>query len=247
MKTFLNLPPKSGRLGIIGGAGHLIAAHFQVQLLNRFQAYSGACRDGDFPRLLMVNEAIEGVDETGVTDHELSRLSLREYIRGFSCSNVDAVVLPCASLTKILAQEAEGDIQVINWVNHGAHQIKQKGFQRIGIVGSHSSKNDGIFLPELFDHEIEAVVLDTATQYHADMLISQGIRGYISNDYQYHVEKIRAYFSTQKIDAIWWGCTELSFLDKAWLGKNDIVSMDVLVSSCLKYLGIEENNENSSR
>lgn len=219
-------------LGIVGGAGPLVAARLQWEFLSAYQHLTGAHKDSDFPPVISLNIALEGVDETGVGDVAKARHALREALDILSCAGATSALVACASLHSCLPLRSS--ITVIDWLGWASRHLAESGYRSIGVVGSLSARKDRVFGEALATEGLKAVELSDAGQRMADCLISQGMTGRFFDGDRTLVDGIRKDLQSRGVQRIWWGCTEFSFLPQSWLGVNDLSSMVAMVSSLLQ-------------
>ena len=216
--------------GILGGAGPLIAARFQYEFLSRFQHQFGVVEDCDFPAVVSINQALRGVDSSGIASHELAKISLKEHSNRAQKAGANRMVIICGSLHSVW--EPEPHLDWVNWIAHTSSMFRKNGQQRIGIVGSTSSLKDQIFAHALQEQGLTPVVLDERHQQLANQLIEWGMGGYMPPEAEEAVIKLNHYFEMQKTDSIWWECTELSFIPKSWLLPHSVQSLDQIIQAC---------------
>lgn len=229
---------KAGRkhrnaLGILGGAGPLIAAHIQMSFLVEYQKLTGVFQDWDFPAVYSINQAIDGVNSEGVFNPELAQACVAQRMETLARMGAGCIVIPCASLRPYTP---EHEVVAIDWVGMMSEKLAQENTKTVGVVGSISSARDGIFKQALGEHGIEAVELDRARQALVSGLIEQGMRGMFRPQDKETVDQISNYLLERGAQRIWWGCTELSFLDRHWIGKRDILSNDAIIHASLKKI-----------
>ena len=223
--------------GILGGAGPLIAARFQYEFLSRFQHQFGAVEDCDFPAVVSINQALRGVDSSGIASHELAKLSLKEHAHRAEKAGANRMVIICGSLHSVWNPAPQLDW--VDWITHTSNMFKKNGQKRIGVVGSASSLKDQIFVHGLREQGLTPIVLDESHQKLANQLIEWGMSGQMPSEAEKSVQKLNHYFEMQKADAIWWACTELSFIPKSWLCPHSVQSLDQIIQAC--FLSLQQD------
>lgn len=224
--------PISRSLGVIGGAGPLVAARFHEILLRHYQAITAARADDEFPGITVLNQALAGVNETGVSDPGLAQDALSRQVTVLRQLGSQAWILACASLHS-LPSATEPDC--VPWLLDAASSLAAQGYTRIGIVGSRSSRQDGVFDQACLRQCLEPVRLTDQSQQLADRLIAQGMTGGYRPADRDLVRAIEQDLAP-RCDLIWWGCTELSFLPASWLSSPSLLSLDAMVQSALSHL-----------
>lgn len=224
--------------GILGGAGPLIASRLQWDFLKEHQRRSGAWSDEDFPGVVSINCAIPGISERGLEDVNAARLSLRASMEALHDLGASTLVPACASLFPALGAPPKGAM-LLNWIDFGARLAVGRGVLRVGVVGSASARRDRVFSSALSRVCVECVELDDGCQDQANALIAQGMRGYMTASNRQAVNQISAYLSHRGVQMVWWGCTELSFIPREWIGSSDIQSVSMIVEAMLTHLGAE--------
>lgn len=231
------LPPSASPLpviGVLGGAGPLIAARFQWDWLQAHQRRTGAWRDADYPALLSLNQALAGVDETGLADPIAAGKALATQAQTAHQAGATHLIVACASLHAVL-DPARAPCPLIDWLAQGAADLRARGLHRIGIVESQSSRRDAVFARALVVAGLEPVALPAPLAVHADALIRQGMAGRLRAPERAHVRTIEAWLAP-RCELIWWGCTELSFIPRAWLTHPHLRSLDAMVAACQQAL-----------
>ena len=202
-------------LAVVGGAGPLVSAHLQCELLRAYQRTQGAQLDDAFPAIVSFNQALSGVGPEGVVDGPRAAADVWALAQRAVACGARLAIAPCASLNPWLPEDTTG-LKWIRWVDHAAHRLGAAGARRVGVIGSRSAQRDGVFRDPLERWGIEAVELPSALQIEADALIWQGMTGEFPAVDHVRLERCHDFFISQGCDAIWWGCTELSFLPDAW-------------------------------
>lgn len=216
--------------GLLGGAGPLISAHFQYELLSRFQNQSGAVEDHDFPAIVSINQALSGVDQTGVASFDLAKMALKEHAHRAQKAGANRFIIICGSLHSVW--EPDPSLSWINWIDHTVQGFKKKGQRKIGVVGSASSRQDQLFVKALEKEGLQTIELDANHQALSNQLIVWGMTGQFPQEAHFLVQKLERYMESQGADGVWWACTELSFLPKSWLSHYSVQSLDQMIDAC---------------
>ena len=224
---FWTHPTSRPTLGILGGAGPLIAAQLQCALLGAHQQRTGAWRDADFPAIVSVNTALAGVDGTGVADGAALQVDLARTWGHLEKLGAQRIIVPCASAHPYLML---GQATVVDWLGLGARRMRAMG-PRIGVVASASSTDGGLFHDLLERVGAQCVVPQNMPMVTA--LIEAGMRGYYDARHHHMVRQITQELERAEVDGVWWACTELSFLPQAWLGERHVQSMGIMVDAAL--------------
>ena len=221
-------------LALVGGAGPLVSARLQCELLAAYQRATGARLDADFPALLSLNRALAGVGPHGVHDGHRASIDLAALGRQARACGARLAIAPCASLSRLLPADNEG-LEWVRWVDDAARRLVESGSARVGVIGSRSAQRDGVFKTPLEQVGIEVVNLPPVLQDDADALIWEGMLGCVPESCRVRLGRCHAYFLSQGCDAVWWGCTELAFLPQHWLPSLLCVTpMEAMVSAVME-------------
>lgn len=219
-------------LGIVGGAGPLVAARLQWEFLSAYQRATGARKDSDYPPVICVNAALAEVDETGVKDAHQAGKSLQGVLETMANAGATHALVACASLHACLPSAPP--LPVLDWLRWPAIKLAGAGSSSIGVVGSSSARKDGVFRQALTAQGVEAIELPEEGQSLADRLIAQGMTGVFGSEEKALMEDIRSILESQGATCIWWGCTELSLMPRSWMKDQDLYSMQAMVSTMLQ-------------
>ena len=221
-------------LAIVGGAGPLVTAHLQCELLHAYQRIHGAQLDHEFPAIVSFNRALAGVDQKGVRDKVSTASDLSRLAQQATGCQARLAIVPCASLSPLLPEDTS-ELRWVRWVDHAAHRLSLMGARRMGVIGSRSARRDGVFRRPLERWGMEAIELPPALQDDADALIWQGMTGHIPEAFRSHLDRCHTFFIGQGCDAVWWGCTELAFLSPDWCPlPHCMTPMDAMVSAVME-------------
>lgn len=219
-------------LGIVGGAGPLVAARLQWEFLSAHQKETGACKDADYPPTLCRNVALPGVDETGVRNAKEAKSALQDALETLAVAGATHALIACASLHACIPLNPP--IPVVNWMEWGARKLYEQGVRSVGVVGSSSARRDGVFRHALLAHDLDVVELSLDEQPLSDRLIAKGMTGRFSAEDRGLVSELRKALVSRGAQRIWWGCTELSLMPRTWLGSGGESSMNAMVSALLR-------------
>lgn len=222
-------------LALVGGAGPLVSARLQCELLAAYQRATGARLDADFPALLSLNRAVAGVGPHGVDNGDQASVDLVVLGRQARACGARLAIAPCASLSRLLPSDGEG-LKWVHWVDRAARRLAERGSARVGVIGSRSAQRDGVFKTPLEQAGLEVVNLPPVLQDDADALIWEGMLGRVPESCCARLERCHTYFLSQGCDAVWWGCTELAFLPQQWLPSLPCITpMEAMVSAVMEH------------
>ena len=228
-----------GMFGVVGGAGPLVAARLQWDFLQHFQRQTQAWRDEEFPAVVSVNCALEGVDERGVVHPQAASMALRRSFEALESMGAQCVVVACASLHPHIPSLH----CALDWLGFAARHLALSGVERVGVVGSCSSRQDGVFSDALLAAGLIPVELDASFQTLADALIRQGMTGQMEGGSRSRIDVLSNHLRAAGAQVVWWGCTELSFIPAQWLAPGDIQSVPMIVEAMLREVSIPRLSE----
>lgn len=222
-----SLPP----LAILGGAGPRVAAQFQLALLEAFQAQTGAWRDSQFPALITLTHAWDGMDETGVARPDQVQTSLTHLLTQAQSVGAQAVVVACASAH--VALPSAPSVPVLDWLDGAARLAQARGWQRVAVLGARSARGTDVLLAPLLARGLTPVGVDVFTQGLIDQLIVDLMAGRDGPALAQAVARIEA--QVPACDGLWWACTELSLFPDAWTRRPALRSLEAMVATSLAF------------
>ena len=219
-------------LAILGGAGPMVCARFQSELLTRFQKRSGAWLDHDFPTVVSLNRAIDGVGPGGLENVEKASQDLATLGACAQAAGAAFALIPCASVHPALPDSFP--LPVVDWIGHTAQRLACQG-PSVGVLGSRSSRRQGVFREALLALGATVVDLDDPHQALADAIIEEAMAGRASPHTQSSLQACEKFLRDRGAAVVWWGCTEFSFVPLEWALGPVLDPMDAMTTPVLNH------------
>ena len=222
-------------LAILGGAGPLVCARVQLELLARFQRQTGARSDEEFPSVFSFNTAIAGVGPGGLEDLERAAKAMWRLAEMTKSAGAQAALVPCASVHPALLEGFP--LPVVDWLGAAARSLAAT-HTTVGVMGSRSSRRDGVFRSPLLAAGARVLELDDEHQALADAIIEEAMTGSVKPATQEQVQACEAFLRQRGAGVTWWGCTEFSFVPSSWALGEVLEPLEAMTTPVLEaWLG----------
>ncbi|MFD1558366.1 aspartate/glutamate racemase family protein [Paraburkholderia silviterrae] len=200
-------------IGLIGGLGALAGAHFYRRLIDTCQAH-GATRDEDFPEIVLHNLSCTALNEQGIADEMVLRSELERSVALLSGIGCTTVVIICNTAHVHLPfLRTRTSSEIIDMVDVAASSVKE--CRAVGVLGSRSTRDVGLYREALRRHGVEPVEANDAQQEKIDLLIQRVIDGSYTVADRVALRNIANELRIRGAEKVILGCTELPVLENS--------------------------------
>ena len=197
-------------IGILGGSGPLATSNFFSDVIAVCQEKYGAEQDTDFPKIYLSNIGLNGFDETGFKNLELVKKQLIQNTKELELWGADFIVMPCNTIHYFIHEmQKDLKIPIISILDATINKIKKTNFKKIGIISSNSTRALGLYKDKLLENGFETNEATDTEQAELDNVVLKVMSGNQGNVEKKILQDIINRMSTDKVDAVILGCTEL--------------------------------------
>ncbi|QQG40025.1 MAG: amino acid racemase [Candidatus Aenigmatarchaeota archaeon] len=200
-------------IGIMGGMGPVATEELYRRIIQRCQREYNAIQDADYPDIVLYSKALEGTDETGITDADLAYKEFIEGITKLQRGGADFIIIPCNTLhTFIMKLRQHLAIPVLDMTEETAKRVSRAGLKKVGLLASESAyaskmydsalKEQGVFCMTPTKEDIKALTA----------VILNVMGGNESAKDKKTLLKIVGSMVEKGAEAVIVGCTELSVI-----------------------------------
>lgn len=228
---------KRKTLGIIGGVGPLATMFIGEMIVRR----TAAKTDQEHVNMIITNNTmipdrtafILGESEENPVPFILSDAKKLETV------GAEVLAIPCNTAHSFYDEiQQETVLPVINMIEETAKYAKNKGAQRVGILGTTGTISTGIYQDACIRLGMEAIVPDEETQSLVMSLIYEDIKaGKPANLEKW--QTIRRAMDEANCDEIILGCTELSIVRQELQLTDCLDSLLVLAETAIEKCGYQ--------
>ncbi|PGW57456.1 aspartate/glutamate racemase family protein [Bacillus thuringiensis] len=223
-------------LGVIGGVGPETTAQLYKEIIARFFQRT----KGKYPRLLIdnlpINNEIEKCFITSTVTPEIKKQTeekLKECVRRLLQSGTTAIVLPCNTLHTVIEPIVkEYNVNFIHIVEETINEVVTRGYQRIGIVCSNSTRYLKLYESASERFNLDLIYPSIEDQIKINHLITKILSG------QDEKETLIPIFKRleKDVDCIVLGCTDLwQIPSKDHIKVPLIDSLECLIEGCMDF------------
>lgn len=223
-------------LGVIGGLGPLATAHFMELVAQMTEVRE------DLDKLQMITYNFPAIpDRTGYilgSNLKSPLPGLLSVGHALSRQEVACIAIPCITAHYFYG-ELSGAIEapIVNGVEETVSLLKQRGFRRVGIMGTDGTVRSGLFSDALERRGIRPVVPSKERQADVMHLIYRNVKVGIPPE----LERLRAVereLLDRGAEVIILGCTELSVIKQRYgVGPGFLDAMEVLAKQSILRCG----------
>lgn len=223
------------RIGIIGGLGPRASAHFHRLLIDLCSQRYQAVQDSDYPDVILLSLASEGLSETGMIDETTLMPNIEEVFGLFDKLGVKVVAIPCNSVYAYLDRFPQyAQMQPINLPEEVAMMVSKLQAKDVGILCARGLISTRAYDPYFLAKGIEPHYPEISTQALIDQWILGVMGGRHSIQTTTGLLEVVDTLACQ-YDAVVLACSELSALvDLSVLPSNAIDSMCILAEATLR-------------
>ncbi|PEQ66867.1 aspartate/glutamate racemase family protein [Bacillus cereus] len=223
-------------LGVIGGVGPKTTAQLYTEIVKRFFERT----EGKYPSLCIDNLPINNEIEDSfiksiVTPAIKAQMEeiLTECVKRLLNSGSNTIVLPCNTLHTIIEPIVkEHKVNLIHIVEETINEVLKRGFHRIGIICSNSTRYLEVYEKYTRQFNLELIYPSIEEQIEVNNIITKILNG------QYEEESLINILKNleTKVDCIVLGCTDLWQISaKNHIQVPIIDSLECLIESCMAF------------
>lgn len=223
-------------VGIVGGLGPETSCKFCLNVNNKFRKITN-----NQPSLLLENVPVPAHVEkeifSGKANKEMLEL-LTISVNRLNSAGADFIAIPCNSVHVFMDHlRAVSNVPVISIIEETAKVCKQKGFNRVGLLGTTITVKAGLHQRELSGMGIETVFPTTKNQKMLDKIILRIISGTTRNYDNACIRRISKRLGREGAEAIILGCTDLQLLVNGTDSEIPLIdTLSILEDSTLRIL-----------
>lgn len=197
-------------IGVIGGLGPEASANLYLKMIHYCQSHYNAVFDSDYPPMIIYNSPLEGFDEYGVRDPDLVKKQLIKIAQTLENSGSECLIMACNSIHQ-LADEIQKAINIplINIIEQTAFKIKALNINKVGLICSQSTYEQGLYQTTFQQHRIEIIPPTSLQQETCNQIIHKIMGGGHGIEEIIKLKHIFREQTHQGAQAIILGCTEL--------------------------------------
>lgn len=217
-------------IGILGGIGPAASADMYSRLIKYMQNTYQAWDDADFPQIMVYSTAIKGFDDTGIVDKHSAERELVRAITKLEKMGSQMVVVACNSVHYFdHAMQAALNIPLVHMVDRACEEAFARGYKKVGIFSSQSTRDLKQYSDSLRKLGIEPVIASDDEQAILNQAIKDVMSGRQGAHNVYSLRQILRRYREAGAEATILGCTELPIImsqsnaDMPILDANDIV------------------------
>ena len=217
-------------IGILGGIGPSASASMYSRVVRYMQTAYKAWDDADFPKIMVYSTSLQGFDETGIVDPEATKAGLVYAVQKLEAMGSDLVLVACNTVHYFDKEmQAALTVPLVHMVNEVCADTKRRGFKKVAIACSKSTRDLGLYSNGLLSLGIEAVVTTDKEQATVNAAIKDVMAGTQGSHTIYGLTQVFTRFKNDGAEAVILGCTELplaitqSDSELLILDANDIV------------------------
>lgn len=236
-------------IGILGGMGPGATVDLYGKIIRCMQTAYGAVQDNEFPPILIYNLPLDGFDETGFVDQGLVSGQL---IRGVQClerAGAEVIVVGCNTI-HYFYREMQNAVRVpiLNIIDEAVKQSVRMGHQKVGIVGSQSTRELDLYGKSAKEYGLNTIVAYEAEQEALNHIIMQVMAGRHNRYDTLNLKHIIMNLQSRGAQAIILGCTELPLaIDQLDVDIPVFDATGILAQQVVEYAVSGVNDEKEKR
>lgn len=224
------------KIGVIGGVGPQSTDFIYEKIIEFSQTQHNAKNNSDFPRILI--DSVPVPDFISNKDNILTaETMLIESTRTLTAAGATRLCIGSNTVHILLEKlKSQTDVPFISMIDLVADECKNRGFKKVGLLGTPVLINSGLYQQAL---EIKGIttILPTEEQLRiVETIIRHVIAGTRSADSKSEYIAVLNSMFEQGADAIILGCTELPLaVNYEALGNRALNSDEILARGIVNY------------
>lgn len=166
--------------------------------------------DADFPKIMVYSTYLEGFDENGIVDSEKVVAGLVEGVQQLEKMGSELVLVACNTVHHFDAEmQSAINVPLVHMINEVCHDTKQRGFSKVAVACSQSTRDLGLYSEGLRAQGIEPLVTTDDEQILVNTAIKDVMAGNQGARTIHDLSQVFERFSNDGAEAVILGCTEL--------------------------------------
>jgi aspartate racemase len=223
-------------LGILGGMGPEAGLQFCSYVLELARTH-GARTNADYPHFLLSNLPVPDLIRDRNAEETAVRM-VEEETRRLRTAGADTIVLACNTM-HLFADRfvAASDGKFLSMVDAVTAVIRRDGVRRVGLLGSHTTMQSGLYAEPLRSLGVQVILPDETGRKEVVEIIFRIIAGEAGEEDRDRLHAIIAALREQGAEAVLLGCTELPLLvDPSMAGVPVYNSLRILAEAVFSFL-----------
>jgi aspartate racemase len=222
-------------IGVLGGMGPESTALFYQQVIQQCRKQYGARYDQDFPRIVIYNLPIPNIFEKVEAPGKLSQ-QLVEAAKKLQSIGADFIVMPCNTVHYFYDNIKNNlSIPVLSIVEETANKVKSRGCKQIGILGTTTTIESGIYNKDLKKWDI--TILFPKQQNEVTTIIDHILTGKKSGEDKSKLKQIIGKLKQDGAEGVILGCTEFPLLlQQEEMNIEIFDTLNILAESTVRYV-----------
>ncbi|MBI2572359.1 amino acid racemase [Candidatus Woesearchaeota archaeon] len=222
------------KIGILGGMGPAASASLYSRIVAYCQQRYNATQDTDYPQIMLYSIALEGFDESGITDEALVLKQLLQGIKMLEMSQCDFIIMPCNTIHYFIDQlRLYAQVPIMSIIEEVAGSVKSNGQNQVLLLGSETTLALGIYQKEFELQEISYLQPNQEEYEQITTLILDVMGGKVQPE---NKEAVLDLIHLKKQLGVVLGCTELPLaITQQDLRITLYDSLQILAESAVEY------------
>lgn len=197
-------------IGVLGGMGPEASSTLYREIIKHTQYQYQATQDNEYPPVLLYSIALDGFDETGITDAELVCSQLVEGVRKLERGGADFIIIGCNTVHHFHPQmQAAVDIPIFNIIEESKKEVLSYGFQKIGLFSSESTNALGLYQKCFDDSGISVISANDVQQAKLNRVIMNVMGGRQGLTDVFSLKEVLHEMAAIGAEGVVLGCTEI--------------------------------------
>ena len=164
-------------------------------------------QDSDFPKFLLYNLPIKGMDETGITDPVLVKSQLFSALKQMDIWGCNTVVIACNSVHCFYSELQESfSGKIVNLINSACDRVKSKS---VGVLCSSTTRSLRLYEEALQRRGVTVVTSTDREQQALNEAVLAAISGHSIRGNITDLEEIIIAMTRRGAEQVIIGCTEI--------------------------------------
>ncbi len=201
---------KHKTIGVLGGMGPEASSTLYREIIKHTQYQYQATQDNEYPPVLLYSIALDGFDETGITDPELVCSQLVEGVRKLELGGADFIIIGCNTVHFFHPQmQAAVDIPIFNIIEESKREVVKYGFEKIGLFSSESTNQLQLYQRSFAESGIDVITANDAQQAKLNKVIMNVMGGRQGLTDVFLLKELLHEMVAKGAEGVVLGCTEI--------------------------------------
>lgn len=203
---------KRKTIGVLGGMGPGASAYMYKLMTELSIKYFTALNNDDFPEIVL--HSIPVPDFISDKKNQNNALEmLKNSVIKLNHMDVSFLAIACNTAHILLPDlKKVSKVSFVSMIHEVAQKVKQSKIKKVGILGTPSAINSGLYQKALTKYKIESVIPNNKQQILLDKIIRNVLAGKIKEKDKKQLIGIADSLRLQGVKGIVLGCTELPLI-----------------------------------